>query len=159
MSGHSSPEKNETIKPLLEFLEDQGWRAIRHESGFVPGAGSFGEKGMPDYQFIRYLENGVSCTLWIEAKPPGYKPRCNCRPAGRNPETGRKTKAHECRDCGQKRWAKTERERGAIVLRVDDMEVFEEWYRKAFHWLPANPRQKSLFESGKSGAEEGSSAK
>lgn len=151
MSGHSAPEKNETVKPLLKFMAARGWRAIRHESGFVPGAGSYGEKGMPDYQFIRYLKNGVACVLWIEAKPPGFRPRCNCKPAERNPETGRMRKAHECRSCGQKRWAETERRRGAVVLTVEDVEVFKEWYSKAYSWLPAAPPlQADLFESGKS---------
>lgn len=135
MSGHSSPEKNATVKPLLAFMAEQGWRAIRNESGFVPGAGSIGEKGMPDYLFLRYLKNGVALALWVEAKPPGYKPRCNCKPAGRNPETGRKTKAHECRSCGQKRWMLAETERGATVMRVDNVEVFKAWYSSAYAWL------------------------
>jgi len=136
MRGHSAPEAALTAE-LKRFLEARGWRAVRNESGFVPGAGSIGEKGMADWQFLRYLETpGLALVLWIEAKPPGYKPRCNCKPGEVNPKTGRRGKGHECRSCGQKRWAETERARGALVMQVNDVDAFAEWYARTFHWLP-----------------------
>lgn len=138
--GHKAPELQQTVKPLLKFMREQGWRPIRHESGYVPGAGSFGEKGMPDYQFIRYLEHGVACVLWIEAKAPGSRSRCNCSPAERNPQTGRMRKAHECRSCGQARWAAAERARGAVVIKVEDVEQFKLWYAERYSWIPAPPQ-------------------
>lgn len=136
MRGHSAPEAT-VAAGVKKFMLERGWRAIRHESGFVPGAGSIGEKGMPDWQYLRYLEPaGLALVVWIETKPPGYKPRCNCKPAAVN-DKGRKVKGHECRSCGQKRWKATEEARGALVIQVDDVDQLAEWYATTFPWLPA----------------------
>lgn len=135
MRGHSAPEA-ELAKAGDRFMAERGWRRIVHESGFVPGAGSIGEKGMPDRQYIRYLETpGLALLVWVEWKPPGYKPRCNCKPATVNAR-GQKVKGHECRGCGQKRWKEAEEKRGALVIQVDDLDVLADWYARMFHWLP-----------------------
>lgn len=108
---------------IVEFLELDGWRAIRTDpvSDRSRGKG-FGEVGMPDYLFVRYQEpndwgdswpelgNGpIRCkalVLWIEFKRAGQKP-----------------KPH------QTRWIEAERARNALVLVVDDIDAFIAWYK------------------------------
>lgn len=105
---------------VREFLELDGWRAIRTDpvSDRARGKG-FGEVGMPDYLFARYrrheldgkfhLDIGqIAELLWVEFKAPG-----------------RKATAH------QLAWHAAERARGALVLVVDDIEAFREWYGKS----------------------------
>lgn len=144
-----TPEQKVTYA-VRDFLVREGWRPIRHESGFVPGAGNFGEKGMPDWQFIRYLETpGPAVVLWVEMKAPNTKRRCNCRPAYKD-ENGKRVKAHECRSCGQKRWQDKETGRGALVVVTDDPELFKRWYKSTFSWLPPAVlgQQQQLFNEG-----------
>lgn len=107
-----------------EFLELDGWRAIRTELTVQRERGRVvGERGMPDYLFIRYspgwkirfevcgriFEDDLGPlhteVLWIEFKAPGEKP-----------------KAH------QLEWHSAERARGATVLVVDDIDAFWQWY-------------------------------
>lgn len=139
----------DVVEDLTQFLcAEQGWRRLRNESGFIPGAGSYGEKGIPDYQFIRYLATpGNAIVMWIEAKSPTHKPRCSCR-ARHKDERGRTKPAHICRECGQKLWAEREAARGALVLKVSDVEEFKRWYKRTFDWLPAPVmgQQQKLFE-------------
>lgn len=108
---------------VREFLELDGWRAIRTDpvSDRTRGKG-FGEVGMPDCLFLRYLHycqgpgcSGVNCipshevkaqVMWIEFKRPGQKP-----------------KPH------QTRWIEAERARNALVLVVDDIDAFIAWYK------------------------------
>jgi hypothetical protein len=98
---------------VVLMLEIDGWRAIRTDpvSDRSRGKG-FGEVGMPDYLFIRYGSVAPSsCTaqvLWIEFKAPGKGPLPH-----------------------QVLWAVTETNRGALVLKVDDVDGFREYYKKS----------------------------
>ncbi len=97
------------------MLELDGWRAIRTDpvSDRSRGKG-FGEVGMPDYLFIRYLDHDgpmvdqqcLAQMLWIEFKAPG-KP----------------LKPH------QTAWASREGRRGALIFVVDDAVRFRETYK------------------------------
>ena len=143
--GHKNPEKILVTKKVRDFLEERRWRAIRHESGYVPGAGSFGEPGMADWQFVYYLggKNGFSVVMWLEMKAPPTprnKMRCNCKPAVRSAD-GKKQleRAHKCRMHQQADWQAAERERGALVMQVDNPEEFAAWYADYFSWLPVRP--------------------
>lgn len=80
-------------------------------------ATGFGDPGMPDYLYIRYVRrnqdhppsatpSGVAELLWIEYKAPSKTP-----------------KPH------QVAWHLAERRRGALVLVIDDFDKFREWYR------------------------------
>lgn len=132
----------EVVRDLKNFLAARGWRAVRMETGFVPGAGSFGEKGIADWLFLRYMPGrGLTMAMWIEAKPPGHKPVCRCKPAvmvpGKRPGTEKIGKpAHECRSCGQARWKLAEEARGALVLTVSYVPAFISEYQRVFGWLP-----------------------
>ena len=99
------------------FLELDGWRAIRTDpvSDRKRGKG-FGELGMPDYLYVRYLPplSGykdppdvatLHQLLWIEFKAPGKKPLKH-----------------------QLEWHARESNRGALVLVVDGFEGFRAWY-------------------------------
>jgi hypothetical protein len=93
---------------VREFLELDGWRAIRTDpvSDRSRGKG-FGEIGMADYLFIRYRgQMGAAEAMWIEFKRKGEQP-----------------KPH------QKAWLHAERLRGAIVMVVDDIDIFAAWYK------------------------------
>lgn len=100
---------------VVEFLELDGWRAIRTDpvSRREWGKG-FGEAGMPDYLFLRYYlpdhlhsdNRPIGEVLWIEFKRPGQKPRAD-----------------------QIAWHEAEHARGALVLVVDDIDHFIAWYK------------------------------
>ena len=110
---------------VREFLEADGWRAIRTDpvSDRARGKG-FGEVGMPDYLFVRYTcdRRGAAYkvvslktqiwmevaaqVLWIEFKRAGQKPKPR-----------------------QARWIEAERARGALVIVVDDIDAFIVWYK------------------------------
>lgn len=108
---------------VTEFLVSDGWRAIRTDpvSDRKRGKG-FGELGMPDYLYIRYLdpvdpgdpeyeeEDDLPWAevLWIEFKRPGQHP----------------TKE-------QFAWHEAERARGALVLVIDDINFFVAWYKRS----------------------------
>lgn len=106
-------------RTVVEFLELDGWRAIRTDpvSDRARGKG-FGELGMPDYLFIRYQsvpwasgnEHLAPCMtheiLWIEFKRKGAKLRKH-----------------------QGTWSVIEKMRGALVLVVDDIDEFTRWYK------------------------------
>jgi hypothetical protein len=147
MSGHSSPEAI-VAKAISQFLVERGWRRVRHESGFVPGAGSFGERGIADYQYLYYVPQarvkGAALVLWVETKPPDYKPRCACRAARK--EAGVYYPAKVCRDCGQKRWQAAERQRGALVVQVSDAEAFRRWYAEHFTWIEVPGKLQAAFD-------------
>ena len=106
---------------VTELLEWDDWRAIRTDpvSDRRRGKG-FGEIGMPDHLYIRYLHGDriefpghstavlkapASEALWIEFKRKGKSP-----------------KPH------QLVWHDSERKRGALVLVVDDIDKFIAWY-------------------------------
>jgi hypothetical protein len=108
---------------VTQFLELDGWRAIRTDpvSDRARGKG-FGEIGMPDYLYLRYGspvfprytgpdgkdESLFAQVLWIEFKAPG-----------------KAAKPH------QLAWHVAERQRGALVLVVDDIDSFRQWYAQS----------------------------
>ena len=111
------PRSGKPIKPKLlerdiqqtctEFLELDGWRAFRTELTIQRERGRVvGERGQPDYLYLRYTDDGMARVLWIEYKKPGEKPRPD-----------------------QLAWHEAERKRGGIVLVVDDIDWFMRWYR------------------------------
>lgn len=111
------PRSGKPIKPKLlerdiqqtctEFLELDGWRAFRTELTIQRERGRVvGERGQPDYLYLRYTDDGMARVLWIEYKKPGEKPRPD-----------------------QLAWHDAERKRGGIVLVVDDIDWFMRWYR------------------------------
>jgi hypothetical protein len=97
---------------VCEFLQLDNWRAIRTDpvSDRKRGKG-FGEIGMCDLLFLRYwasvadVGSAEAQVLWIEFKRKGAQP-----------------KPH------QSAWHEAERARGALVLVVDDIDSFQEWY-------------------------------
>ena len=135
---------------VTQFLELDGWRAFKmeaiSESGFVARvmrkvnahpllrpfaavihammracmrAAGVGEVGMPDYLYVRYANSNVTFgtdnglramgdVLWIEFKAPG-----------------KAAKPH------QQQWHDAERNRGALVLVVDDIDSFRQWYAES----------------------------
>ena len=111
------PRSGKPIKPKLlerdiqqtctEFLELDGWRAFRTELTIQRERGRVvGERGQPDYLYLRYTDDGMARVLWIEYKKPGEKPRPD-----------------------QLAWHEAERKRGGIVLVVADIDWFMRWYR------------------------------
>lgn len=110
---------------VVQFLELDGWRPIRTDpvSDRSRGKG-FGELGMPDYLFIRYMTapsqkcvdlgltpwpiqlKVLSEILWIEFK-----------------------RKRGLRKDHQVRWHQAEQARGALVLTVDDIDEFTRWYK------------------------------
>lgn len=104
---------------VVTMLELDGWRSIRTDPVSNRGRGKgFGEPGMPDYLFIRYLyrETGWECLettsaaatqiLWVEFKA-----------------AGKKRKLH------QTTWHDRERARGALVMTFDSVDAAREWYK------------------------------
>ena len=91
---------------VTAFLELDGWRAIRTDPVSDRGRGKgFGEIGMADHLFLRYLGKPMAEVLWLEFKA-----------------LGKKLKKH------QAQWHVTEMARGAWVMTVDDFERFRKWY-------------------------------
>jgi hypothetical protein len=112
-------------KALTDYLIADGWRPIRTEHAVERNErGGFkrkvGEVAMPDYLYIRYTNPDPGLTnprrddafflvdaevMWIEFKRPGERPTA-----------------------AQLTWHQAERKRGALVLAVDDIDKFREWY-------------------------------
>ena len=107
-------------RTVTEFLQLDGWRAIHTDPcSDRRRAKGFGELGMADHLYIRYKWlhpplcdkehfRPVSEVLWIEFKAPGKKPEPH-----------------------QARWHDAERLRGALVMVVDDIDKFTEWYKSS----------------------------
>ena len=124
MAKEKKPPTPEQIvtRACNKMLTSHGWRLIRHQRTAVPGSFSTGEPGMPDYQAVRYVKDGVSYMFWIEYKSP----------------TGGLRK-------GQPEWHERERKLGGVVVVVDNAEKFEEWYMKRFAFLHVKePKQGKL---------------
>ena len=116
--------ENHIQETVVEYLQWDGWRAFRTELTVQREYGRVvGEAGQPDYLFMRYratfrnlvaqdirisTDYSVSQILWIEFKAPGKSPRPD-----------------------QLAWHKSERERGALVLVVDDIDAFIQWYESS----------------------------
>ena len=112
-----------------DFLTLRGWRMVRTQFAFTPGAFSTGEPGMADALFIRYMpspEVPARCLcLWVEWKGPRDKRTCQCRPGERK----------ICKVCRQQRWQANERLRGALVWQVSSLEQLERLYGQQFGFL------------------------
>lgn len=139
----------DVTKQVCDFLSYEGWRSVRmnvggatyrtltNETGWDSGGEvvdryvQFGEPGQPDWLFIRYGRQNRDFSharpwiryaeklLWIEFKAPGKKP-----------------------SAGQIDWHEAERARGALVMVVDNYEVFRDWYRGAIAF-PGMPQEQS----------------
>ena len=96
---------------------------------------------MADYLFVNYLDRipgkptGVSIALWIELKKPGARTACHCEP--HNGKT--------CRMHRQMKWKAREEARGAVVVQVDDIDVFLRWYEERLGWLHRSTGQLDMF--------------
>lgn len=113
-------ERDHVQKPVVQFLEIDGWRMFRTELTVQKERGRVvGEVGQPDYLAIRYGANapeiqqclsmgGCACSevMWLEFK---------------RGKVGRISKA-------QSDWHAAERKRGALVLVVSDFDAFRKWY-------------------------------
>lgn len=112
-------ERDEVQKPVVQFLEIDGWRCFRTELTVQKDRGRVvGELGQPDYLAIRYHPESVRLhyrtvaeaarteVMWLEMKAPN----------------GARLSAN------QKLWHAAERKRGALVLVVDNFDAFRAWY-------------------------------
>lgn len=118
--------ERDVAKQVKDFLEQhRGWRAVRSQFAFVPGAFQTGQPGMPDWLFLRYGDNGTAHVLWIEVKGPNDKRRCQCRPGDRK----------VCKVCRQAAWAERERKLGARVWVVSDFDQFAVDYEREYGHL------------------------
>jgi hypothetical protein len=91
---------------VTDFLQLDGWRAFRTELTVQRERGRVvGERGQPDYLYLRYVVSSYARALWIEFKRPGEKPRPD-----------------------QLMWHAAERKRGALVIVCDDIDKFIDWY-------------------------------
>lgn len=123
----------DVTKQVKGFLEAHGWRCIRMQRMVLPGSFQTGEPGMADSCWIRYEPRpkfpALSLVLWIEYKAESDRRKCRCL---QNLGTRKR-----CSVCDQKNWQKRERERGAMVWIVTDLDWFVSLYRKNFGWLHA----------------------
>lgn len=117
MHGFQLAER-EVSRQVSDFLEWNGWRRIRNQSGVATNAGGstfrFGEKGIPDLLFLRYVPErpGAALVLWVETK----------RAKGKlSPD--------------QVKWQDEERLRGALIVNVYDFQTFSEWYQSTLGWI------------------------
>lgn len=130
----------EVLAGCKSYLELRGWRPVRNQVGMMAyGLNQrlpFGEKGMPDYTFIRYIQTdsgephplGLSYLIWVEFKRPAFKEVCSC---GFN----QKGKFKKCTFCCQREWKEAEKARGALVIRVSGVPAFVSWYENRFGFL------------------------
>lgn len=114
-------KEKDVTRQVRDFLSWNQWRPFRNQVSTVQNAAggwfSSGEKGMPDYLFVRYLPDkpALALNLWVEMKKPGE----DLRPH-------------------QIEWHRLERLRGAFILVADDYEAFRDEYYKTFSWLHNN---------------------
>ena len=112
----------DVTRQVCDFLQSECWRGVRMNVGVATNLATgkqvaFHERGMPDWLFIRYWQDDrrvlnmepFADLMWCEMKAPGKKPG-----------------AH------QLAWHEAERARGALVVVVDNYEVFRDWYRGVF---------------------------
>ena len=119
---------------VTQFLELDGWRAIRTDpvSDRSRGKG-FGEVGMPDMLFVRYYDSRVDRTEWLEGDGTACISRLYYIRQRAQAQLlwielkapGKAAKPH------QLAWHEAERKRGALVLVVDDIDSFRQWYAES----------------------------
>lgn len=110
-----TPEAQLT-RQVVDYMNARGWRAIRMQSGVYQGpATTFrsGEKGMPDYLFLRPVDqiNGFA-VLWVEFKS----------------KRGRLSQ-------WQENWIARERLFRFPVWVVSDLDNFQARYAEDYGWL------------------------
>jgi hypothetical protein len=128
----------DVVAQVKGFLEAHSWRAVRMNRGTMQGYSGmvqFGENGMADYQFIRYVGTrdvpSLTLVLWIEFKRPKAKTSCRC---------ATKTAKQRCTFHDQLAWRERERRRGGVVWTgVDDIDWFIEQYQIHYGWLHSGP--------------------
>lgn len=120
-------DESQITKQVKDFMLAHGWRSVRMQRTVVPGQFQSGEPGMPDMLFIRYLENAVSLTLWVEFKTPQDRRKCRCAQI-----LGTKKR---CTVCDQAKWRDRERRAGGAVWLVDDLGRFIDAYDRQYGWL------------------------
>ncbi len=107
-------QEREVTKAVKHYLELRGWRPMRCQRTVVGGAFQSGEPGQPDFMFLKYDTEplhspGNAKVIFIEFKSPSG-------------HLGPK----------QEEWIARERQRGAVVLVVDNAEEFVKYYERAF---------------------------
>lgn len=110
--------EREVDKQVSKFLVERGWRRIRFQRTVIPGMFQTGEPGIPDCQYVRYLDrSGLAVVIWVETK------RTRGGKVGQD----------------QIDWRNREKERGAVVLKVNDAEELRREYERRFTWLHQPP--------------------
>jgi hypothetical protein len=125
-------KESDVQSQVRDYLRARGWRPVRTQFSFTPGAFSTGEPGMPDYLFLYPLPGQYcgSLAIWIEFKSPRAR-GCTCVLG----------EAKKCRHCRQIAWHQKERAKGFVVWSgVDDFDWFEDHYMEKFGWLHAGDR-------------------
>jgi hypothetical protein len=131
--------EKQTQQSCASFLINHKWRRIRNnpilasdENGNVFSAS---EPGMPDELYLYYFGSKDRCSaamlgLWIEYKKPGEI------------EKPARTKTRQ----RQMDWQRRERLWGAEIWEIDDYNVFQDRYFKAFGWLHSGSRARGQTE-------------
>jgi hypothetical protein len=120
-------------RQVKDFMLLRGWRCIRFQRTVIPGAFQTGEPGIPDRMYVKYLDKaGVCVAVWIELK------------------RAKRGKLSE----QQQKWRDREIARGAVVLEVNDIDVFEKEYETRFGWLHEGRFAKSAAHQTRLGLEE-----
>lgn len=124
----------DVVQQVKDYLSFRGWRPIRMGRGMIQNAygqvSSFGQPGMPDWLFLRYIEDaavpGACVALWVETKANGAKAKCRC---------ATKKKMQRCTKCDQRAFRERERRLGAQVWTIDSIESFMAAYEATFAYL------------------------
>lgn len=145
-------------KTCTQFLELDGWRALRTDPvSDKSRAKGFGEVGMADMLYIRYLadpaksghKTGCPCccgplrgqvfaqVLWIEYK----------RERGGNGKRGLFTRAEKAK-IHQKAWHAAERARGALTLIAGEEDGFPATIEGFISWYQASGLQRKRITLG-----------
>ncbi|TAK97800.1 MAG: hypothetical protein EPO08_20770 [Rhodospirillaceae bacterium] len=144
MNGPPRLLERDVTRQVRAFLEQRGWRAIRHQYVHI-GAFKQGEPGMPDFSFVHYLPKrpGIVGMMWIEFKRPGARSACRCADRATAGKRGR------CTACNQIAWRTLEASHGAMFAPGYDVDVFRTWYATNWGWLHVAgaglPAQADLF--------------
>lgn len=135
---NAAPEKKLTVEPIVKFMRDHGWHTECLEVGVTMGGRRFGTPGRPDWIFIKPLDkNGPCVMIWCEAKAPGARMQCRCRPEEMVPNAkGRlvKRKAHTCTMCAQAEFRRAMVAKGFVVVQFDNADAYKRWFLESFGW-------------------------
>lgn len=138
MAGHNSPEKKLTAGPIVEFMRSRGWHCESLEVGTTWGGAPIGTPGRSDWMFCKSIHPGVAALIFLEAKAPGARMRCNCRPAEFGVNTrGKqvmKKRAHKCRMCSQSEFRAAMIAKGFVAVQFDCHRAYARWFEEKFKW-------------------------